>query len=72
MRTYWEKLGILGPIYHLVGRGLSNQDIAAKLNITDVNVENCISWLLRFLHYNSRAQLVLRAANTPGTGAEAY
>ncbi len=63
MRAYWERLGTLGPIYRLLGRGLSNHDIAAELNTTDLNVESCISWLLRFLHYNSRAQLVLRASN---------
>ena len=30
MRCHWEKLGVLGSIYGLVGKGLSDREIADK------------------------------------------
>lgn len=61
MRVFWEKAGVLGPIYRLVGRGLSDSEIANKLNIDEIRVQNCISWILRFLQFTTRAELVLYA-----------
>jgi DNA-binding NarL/FixJ family response regulator len=66
MRVHWEKLGILGPVYRLVGRGFSNEEIASQLNINQDNVRRCVVWLMRFGEHSSRAELVLEAfANIP-------
>lgn len=43
MRNCWERLGILLPIHRLVGRGLSDSDIANELNLTEGKLESCIS-----------------------------
>ena len=61
MRVHWEKLGILGPVYRLVGRGFSNDEIASQLNITQDSVRRCVAWLMRFGGHSSRAELVLEA-----------
>lgn len=63
MRCHWEKLGVLGPIYELVGQGLSDDEIARKLNLREVTVRDCTSWLTHFLKYDSRAQLVQYASS---------
>jgi len=63
MRTFWERLGILLPIYRLVGRGLSDSDIANELNLTEGKVESCISWMLRFLNLTNRVELVQHACS---------
>ena len=58
MRVFWEQTGVLLPIYRLAGRGMSDNDIAAKLSITKVEVQSCMAWLLHFLQMNHRNQLV--------------
>jgi DNA-binding NarL/FixJ family response regulator len=63
MKVFWEKLGMLGPIYKLVGHGLSDCDIAEKLNTTELNVQGCVAWLLHFFNFSRREELVLRASN---------
>ncbi len=65
MRIFWEKVGILGPIYGLVGRGFSDSDIANRLNIDETRVRSCISWILHFLRFTTREELVLRACPVP-------
>ena len=68
MRCHWEKLGVLGPIYELVGRGLSDREIANKLNLTEVTVRGCTSWLMHFLKCDSWTELVQYASPLqPGT-----
>jgi len=62
MRSFWEQIGVLGPIYRLLGRGLNNDDIATRLNITQEKVEGCIAWLLHFLALKTRQDLVLYAS----------
>jgi DNA-binding NarL/FixJ family response regulator len=62
MRSFWEQIGVLGPIYRLLGRGLNNDDIATRLNITQEKVEGCIAWLLHFLALTNRQDLVLYAS----------
>jgi hypothetical protein len=57
MRVFWEQTGVLLPIYRLAGQGFSDADIASKLNITQLNVQSCMAWLLRFLKLNHRSQL---------------
>lgn len=47
MRVYWERIGVLGPIYRLVGKGFNDREIADKLNITEIAVQGCVSWMLR-------------------------
>jgi hypothetical protein len=64
MLCHWEKLGVLGPIYELIGQGMSDQEIAAKLNFTEVTVRGCTSWLIHLLEYENRADLVLCASPT--------
>lgn len=61
MRVHWEKLGILGPVYGLVGRGFSNDEIAGQLKVSEDNVRQCVAWLMRFGGHSSREELVLEA-----------
>jgi hypothetical protein len=63
MRNFWERLGILLPVYRLVGRGLSDSEIANELNLTEGKVETCISWMLRFLKLTNRLELVRHACS---------
>lgn len=62
MRCFWEQTGILGPIYRSLGQGLNDSDIAKKLNITEVKVETCITWILHFLNLKDRRELAIYAA----------
>lgn len=62
MRCFWEQTGVLGPIYRLLGQGLSDGDIASKLNLTDVKVQSCVAWTLHFLNLKNRQELVLYAS----------
>jgi DNA-binding NarL/FixJ family response regulator len=62
MQVFWEKTGVLGPIYRSVGKGLTNAEIASTLNLTDLTVQSCIAWLLRFLKLANRKDLVLYAS----------
>lgn len=50
-------MGILGPVYRLIGRGLSNDEIASRLNTSEENVRRCVDWLTRFGPDYSRAEL---------------
>jgi DNA-binding NarL/FixJ family response regulator len=63
MRCFWEQTGVLGPIYRLVGRGLSDSDIAEKLDVTELSVQSCVTWMLHFLKLTSREELVLYASS---------
>lgn len=63
MRVFWERIGVLGPVYRLVGQGFSDRDIADRLNITESKVHGCISWLLRFLRMANRTELVRDASS---------
>jgi hypothetical protein len=62
MRVFWEKVGLLGPIYGLAGQGFSDRDIAEKLNVTEVRVRDCVAWILHFLGFTDRTELVRYAA----------
>jgi hypothetical protein len=72
MRTFWGRLGILLPIYRLVGQGLADRDIASQLNLTEDKVENCISWMLHFLELSNRLELVQHACNAAQQTSGAY
>jgi DNA-binding NarL/FixJ family response regulator len=63
MRCFWERTGVLGPIYRAVGEGLNDRDIAEKLNLTELNVQTCIAWIVHFLNLKSRHDLVLHASS---------
>jgi hypothetical protein len=63
MRTFWGRLGILLPIYRLVGNGLTDRDIARELDLTEDKVENCIFWMLHFLELSNRLELVQHACS---------
>lgn len=63
MRCFWERTGVLGPTYRAVGQGLNDRDIAEKLNLTELNVQTCIAWLVHFLNLKSRQDLVLHASS---------
>jgi DNA-binding NarL/FixJ family response regulator len=62
MRCLWEQIGVLGPIYRLVSRGLNDSDIAGKLGVTELSVQSCVAWILHFLKLTRREELVLYAA----------
>ena len=59
MRCFWEQTGVLGPIYRLLGQGLDDSDIAGKLNLTESKVQDCVAWIVHFLHLKTRQELVL-------------
>ena len=63
MRSFWEQTGVLGPIYRALGQGLNDHDIANKLNLTEVNVQSCIAWIVHFLNLKSRQELVVYASS---------
>lgn len=63
MQVFWERTGVLGPIYRLVGKGLPDAEIASTLNLSDLTVQSCIAWLLNFLKLADRKDLVLYAAS---------
>jgi len=64
MRVYWERIGVLWPIYRLVGRGFNDQQIASRLHISEVKVHGCVAWLLKFLNMPDRLDLVRHALTT--------
>ena len=47
-----------------VGSGLSNKEIAARLNLSDGTVRNCISTVLSKLNLRDRTQLAIWAVQT--------
>lgn len=61
MRCFWEQIGTLGPIYRLLGKGLNDTEIAMELHLTEVNVQNCVVWILHFLKMRDRQELVVYA-----------
>lgn len=64
MRVYWERIGVLGPIYRLLGMGFNDREIANKLNLTENKAQECISWMLHFLRMPNREALVRDAFQT--------
>ena len=62
MRCFWEQTGVLGPVYRLLAQGLNDGDIAKKLNLSEVNVQSCIAWILHVLNLRNRQELVLFAS----------
>ena len=62
MRVFWERTGVLVPIYRLAGQGLSDVDIAIKLNLTEVKVQECVAWILHFLKLTDRIELIRYAS----------
>jgi DNA-binding NarL/FixJ family response regulator len=62
MRVFWEPVGALGPVYRLVGQGFSDRDIATTLDPTGLRVQACIAWILHFLGFTNRNELIRYAA----------
>lgn len=62
MRVFWERVGILAPVYRLVGRGFSDREIATKLNRTELDVQGCTAWIVHFLGLTDRVELVRYAS----------
>jgi DNA-binding NarL/FixJ family response regulator len=62
MRSFWEPTGVLSPIYHSLGQGLDDREMAKNLGLAEVNVQNCIAWVLHFLKLKDRQELVLYAS----------
>jgi DNA-binding CsgD family transcriptional regulator len=69
MRPFWGRLGILLPIYRLVGQGLTDREITSRLNLADDKVQDCISWMVHFLELSDRSELVQHAAAQQTSGA---
>jgi DNA-binding NarL/FixJ family response regulator len=62
MRVFWEKVGILGPVFRLAAQGLTDCEIANRLNISELNVHGCIAWILHFLQLSDRMELIRYAS----------
>jgi len=63
MQRFREQTGVLGPIYRALGQGLNDRDIANKLNLTELNVQSCIAWIVHFLNLKNRQEMVLYASS---------
>jgi DNA-binding NarL/FixJ family response regulator len=50
--------GAVGPIYRLLGKGLNDSDIAKELDLTEMNVQSCVIWMIHFLKMKDRQELV--------------
>jgi hypothetical protein len=66
MRVFWERIGVLGPVYRLVGQGRSDHDIANQLHLTKSTSSAVSPWILHFLQFTSRSELVQYAATAAG------
>ncbi len=64
-RSHWEKMGIIAPVYRLLSEGLSDHEIAVRLNITENTVYGCTGYLLHRLKCHTRAELVRYASPKP-------
>lgn len=64
MPVYWERIGVLGPIYRLVGQGFNDREIAKTLNLTEIRVHDCIAWMLRACGLPGRMELARDAFGT--------
>ena len=62
MRVFWEQVGALGPVYRLVGQGFSDGDIATKLDLTELRVQSSKAWILHFLGFTNRNELIRHTA----------
>lgn len=71
MHVSWERIDVLGPVYRMVGQGLSDDEIAKKLGLPEPTVRDCVFWLCHFSQTSTRAALILRAndAAQPTFGA---
>ena len=72
MRPFWGRLGILLPIYLLVGQGLTDKEITSRLNLADDKVQNCIAWMVHFLELSDRSELVQHAYTAAQQTSGAY
>ena len=64
VRVYWDRIGILGPVYRLVGRGFDDREIANRLNLTEIRVRDCVSWMLQTFKFPGRMELARDAIST--------
>lgn len=62
MRCFWKQTGVLGRFTAALGEGMSDRDVAKKLNVTELNVQSCIAWIVHLLSLKSRQDLVLYAS----------
>jgi DNA-binding NarL/FixJ family response regulator len=62
MPSRWREREVLG----LLGRGLSNAEIAAELWITEGTVKGHVSSILQHLHANNRVQTAIIDYQTGG------
>ncbi len=62
MSNFGERIGVIGSIYRLLGEGFGDDEIDMKLNLTEVKVRGCNSWISHFLEIRNREDLVLYAS----------
>jgi DNA-binding NarL/FixJ family response regulator len=65
MRVFWEKVGILAPVFRLGSQGLNDREIANRLNITEVKVHDCVAWILHFLRLTDQMEMARFASVRP-------
>ena len=58
MRAHWERTGILVPAFRLAGHVFSDGEIASSLNTSEVNVQGCVDWIMHFLQFSDRMELI--------------
>jgi DNA-binding NarL/FixJ family response regulator len=64
MRVYWNRIKTLDPVYRLIGRGLSDSEIADELNRTEIKVRECISRMVSFFRFPNRMELARDVVRT--------
>jgi len=62
MSNLGERIGVIGSMYRLLAEGFGDDEIAMKLNLTEVKVRGCNSWIAHFLEIRNREDLVLYAS----------
>lgn len=65
MRVQWERKGLLLLVYRLAATGLSDSEIAIRLNVIEPQIKDCMRWLLNFLDLTNRNQLSAYALGPP-------
>jgi hypothetical protein len=58
MRVLSRDIGVFCPIYRLAGEGLSDSDVAKRLNLTEPIVHESVRRVLDLLEFRDRNQLV--------------
>lgn len=69
MRVQWQSIGMLAPVYSLVGQGFNDRRIAEKLKMTEDSVHRSVSWILYFQNCRTRTDLAQQVVKVERSGS---